>query len=148
MSRLDLITEPNPILHKKASEIAEFGATTVKLAQDMSETMVAENGVGLAAPQINKSLRFFVVATKNGAFKAFANPEIYWRSIATNLDEEGCLSIPGVFGIVRRHNSIKIRYQDEYGNKHDEKYTGFIARVIQHEFDHIEGILITEKFEK
>lgn len=144
MSLLPLVFEPNPLLHKKAVPIETITPDIVQLVIDMKETMVKENGVGLAAPQIGQSVRLFVVAHKDG-IKAFINPQITKKSWRTNVDEEGCLSIPGVFGPVRRHNSIHVRYLDEQGNKHTLKASGFFARVIQHEYDHIEGVLFTEK---
>jgi len=144
MSILELVFEPNSVLHQVALPVTDFNAQIVQLSLDLKETMVHSNGVGLAAPQINKLIRMFVVAHKDG-IKTFINPQITWRSLRKSVDEEGCLSIPGVFGPVRRPYSIKISYFDEYGVEHTEKATGFYARVIQHEYDHLDGILFTEK---
>ncbi len=146
MSSLPLVFEPNPLLHQQAAPVAELTPAIVQLVIDMKETMVKENGVGLAAPQIGHSVRIFVVAHKDG-IKAFINPRITKKSWRTNVDEEGCLSIPGVFGPVRRHNSVHVRYMDEHGEQRILKAAGFFARVIQHEYDHIEGVLFTEKLE-
>ncbi len=144
MSIRKLIIEPHPLLHQKATPITAFNDDLKTLAQDMKETMVKENGVGLAAPQIGQLVRVFVVAHKDGA-RVFINPEIIKKSFRTNVDEEGCLSIPGVFGPVRRHTSVTLQYYDEHGVLYKEKVDGFYARVIQHEYDHLEGILFTEK---
>lgn len=144
MSILKLVLEPNNILHTVAEKVTVFDDDLVKLSLHMKETMVHENGVGLAAPQIGKSIRMFVVAHRDGT-KTFVNPKITWKSFRKSIEEEGCLSIPGVFGPVKRPYAIKISYFDEYGVEHHEKATGFYARVIQHEYDHIEGILFTEK---
>lgn len=144
MSIRKLIIEPNPLLHQKATPVTVFNEDLKVLAEDMKETMVKENGVGLAAPQIGQLVRVFVVAHKDGT-RVFVNPKIMKKSLRTNVDEEGCLSIPGVFGPVRRHTSITIQYQDENGVLYKEKANGFYARVIQHEYDHLEGILFTEK---
>jgi len=144
MSTFPLVFEPNPMLHKVASPVEVIDESIKQLGLDMIETMLTESGVGLAAPQIGMLKRMFVVSHREGA-KIIINPEIYWRSWRKEVDEEGCLSIPGVYGPVRRSRSIKIKYTDENGQKHDIKAMGFFARVIQHEFDHIEGVLFTEK---
>lgn len=125
-----------------------------QLAADMFETMYASNGVGLAAPQIGKNLRMFVVdvspfaeydpAAKN--FKrVFVNPEIYEESDMEVLMNEGCLSLPDVHEDVYRPEKIRIRYLDENFEEHDEELEGWCARAVQHEFDHIEGILFTDR---
>jgi len=144
MSNIPLVFEPNPILHDVSAPVEQVDAHIKQLSLDMAETMVKENGVGLAAPQVGRKLRMFVVAHKDGV-KTLINPDIYWRSLRKQIDEEGCLSIPGVFGLVKRSKSIKVRYTDENGQSNDIKAEGFFARVIQHENDHLDGILFTEK---
>lgn len=125
-----------------------------KLTEDMFETMYAAEGVGLAAPQIGINIRLFVVDISPwgdkepevaGFRRAFINPEIYWRSDDEALFCEGCLSIPGINEDVSRPSTIKMRWLDENFEQCDEEFSGRAARVIQHEYDHLEGILFTDK---
>lgn len=144
-----IVAYGNPILRKKAVAI-EKNTDVKQLIVDMFETMEQAKGVGLAAPQIGKGFRLFVInvplffetANKNGAYKkAFVNP---WRiDEAGQLwnYEEGCLSIPDVQIDVTRKDSIQMRYFDADWNKKEEVFTGITARIIQHEYDHLEGVL-------
>ena len=125
-----------------------------KLIEDMFLTMAAAEGVGLAAPQIGKNLRLFVVdcspwGDEDEACKdyrrAFINPEIYEVSEETGLFNEGCLSLQGLHEDVRRPIAIKMRYLDENFEEHDELFEGFRARVIQHEYDHLDGKVFTDR---
>ena len=143
-----------PILKKKASEIdKDFGGLD-DLLEDMWETMYHASGMGLAAPQIGQSIRLFIVDTKqtmeegeeeNGIKKVFINAEILEEDGDFWALEEGCLSIPHIRADVQRQKLVKIKYFDESFNEFTEVYDGINARVIQHEFDHIEGKLFTEK---
>ena len=140
----------DPVLKKKASDIPH-GEDVKELVQDMFDTMYAASGVGLAAPQIGKSIRLFVVDDnpmmeegEQGMKKAFINPEIIEEDGDDWAFEEGCLSIPGIRGEVERPEIVKIKYYDEDWNEHIEEYDDIHARVIQHEYDHIEGILFTD----
>lgn len=144
MSRLLVTQVPDPVLNKKAKAIPEITQEIFDLAKNMKETMHESNGVGLAAPQVSESVRMFVVQHKDGDM-AFINPEITWYSPETKIGEEGCLSIPGVFLDIKRHESIEIKFQDEHGASHHIRAKGFFARVIQHEYDHLDGILITDR---
>ena len=125
-----------------------------QLVADMFLTLEEAEGVGLAAPQIGKDIRLFIVdCTPWGEDhpeladyrRAFINAEIYERSEETSLFNEGCLSLPGLHEDVRRPVSIRMRYVDEKFVEHDEEFTGLPARVIQHEYDHIEGIVFTDR---
>lgn len=125
-----------------------------KLVEDMFQTLESAEGVGLAAPQIGKNIRLFIVdCTPWGEDnpelaeyrRAFVNPEIYFRSEETKLYNEGCLSLPGIHEDVRRSLSIRMRYMDEEFVEHDEEFTGLPAWVIQHEYDHIEGVVFTDR---
>lgn len=125
-----------------------------KLIEDMFQTLEVAEGVGLAAPQIGKNIRLFIVdCTPWGEEdpsladyrRAFINPEIYFRSEETKLYNEGCLSLPGLHEDVRRSLAIRMRYQDEQFVEHDEEFTGLAAWVIQHEYDHLEGIVFTDR---
>ncbi|HCX21085.1 MAG: peptide deformylase [Flammeovirgaceae bacterium] len=140
----------DPVLKKKASDIPH-GEDVKELVQDMFDTMYAASGVGLAAPQIGKSIRLFVVDDnpmmeegEQGMKKAFINPEIIEEDGDDWAFEEGCLSIPGIRADVERPEIVKIKYFDEDWNEHIEEYDDIHARVIQHEYDHIDGILFTD----
>ncbi len=143
----------DPVLKRKAQTIEKGALDLDQLVADMFETMDAANGVGLAAPQIGMSIRLFVVDTEPmvedddeevGVRRAFINPEILDESGEEWKFEEGCLSIPGIREDVARFDTIKIRYQDQEWNEQVEEIDGILARVIQHEYDHIEGILFTD----
>ena len=143
-----------PVLRKETERVPAGYPELKQLVSDMFDTMYAANGVGLAAPQIGKSLRMFVVDATGYADeepelmtlkKAFINPEIYERSEKTVTMEEGCLSFPKLYENVNRPVSIKIRYTDENGVEHDEAYEGMGARILQHEYDHVEGLVFTDR---
>ncbi|AQG81537.1 peptide deformylase [Spirosoma montaniterrae] len=149
----------DPLLRKRAKDI-EPGSVDVKtLSENMFETMYAASGVGLAAPQIGQSLRIFVVDGQSlnddekeedidtsvvGFKKVFINPEIVEEAGDDWGFEEGCLSIPGIRGEVVRPEIVVIRYFDIDWNEHEEEYDGMAARIIQHEYDHLEGKLFTD----
>ena len=140
----------DPLLKRKAAEIPH-GEDVKELVADMFETMYSASGVGLAGPQIGKSVRLFVVDNEPmhekgepAVKKAFINPEILESEGELWTFEEGCLSIPGIREDVKRPPRIRIRYFDEDWNEHVEVYDGIDARVIQHEYDHIEGVLFTD----
>lgn len=147
---LPIITIPNPILREKARKIGpeEIKSSTIKkLIFDMKETVVPAGGVGLAAPQVGFSVRLIVIAIEN-KITALINPEIIKFSWRTEVDEEGCLSVPGKFGSVRRAKSIIVEALDENGTPLKFRAEKFFARVIQHEVDHLDGILFTDKAKK
>jgi peptide deformylase len=150
---LPVVSYGNAVLVKKAEDIASSYAGLPELIDNMFETMYAASGVGLAAPQVNLPLRLFVVDASpfheddpkaDGFKKVFINAQIYERSENELLMDEGCLSFPGIREEVFRPESIRIRYLDENFIEHDEQYSGILARVIQHEYDHIEGILFVD----
>lgn len=145
-----------PVLRKVAEDIDTANYPNLKeLIEDMYETMYDADGVGLAGPQVGLDKRIFVVDLDHvsdeespefkGFKKAFINAKITERSGDIELMEEGCLSIPGIHEKVPRENTIVIEYLDENLEKKVEEYTGFKARVIQHEYDHIEGIMFIDK---
>ncbi len=155
-----IIPYGNPILRKVAKDI-NFDQIDLKtLIEDMFETMYAASGVGLAAPQIGMNMRIFVVDGRPmneedendenfdpslvNFKKAFINPTILEEDGEEWIFEEGCLSIPGIRGEVERPERILIHYFDENGLEKEEYYDGLAARIIQHEYDHIEGILFTD----
>ena len=143
-----------PVLRKVAKPVPADYPELPQLADDMFKTMYHADGVGLAAPQIGLSIRMFVIDLgvmaddKHPEFKdtkrVFINPEILEESEETCVIEEGCLSIPGVHEGVRRASSVHVKYYDENFELHDEWLDNFAARVFQHEYDHIEGILFVD----
>ena len=148
------------VLKTKAKEITVDYPELNKLILDMYETMYDASGVGLAAPQIGKSIRLFVIDTspfdsddfeQNSGFevksvkKTFINPVIINESGENSSFEEGCLSIPNIREHINRKSDITIKYQDENFTHHQETFSGILARVIQHEYDHLEGTLFTDK---
>ncbi len=142
-----------PVLKKVAEEITPEYPQLQELIDNMWATMYNANGVGLAAPQIGLQIRLFIVNTvqmmeegkeDEGIKKVFINAQIIEEAGEPWVYEEGCLSIPDVRGEVERQPQLKIRYFDEHFVEHEEVLTGLSARVTQHEYDHIEGILFTE----
>ncbi|MFA6393356.1 MAG: peptide deformylase [Patescibacteria group bacterium] len=144
---MKIITHPNKILITRAKvfDIKDIlSPRTKKLAADMVKMMLSADGAGLAAPQIGKGLRLALINTKDGPLFIF-NPKIIKKSLTKEWGEEGCLSVPGFFGEVRRHKKITCEYVDEKGEKKTIKAEGFLARVFQHEIDHLDGILFISK---
>tara|TARA_X000000950_G_scaffold286142_1_gene394155 strand:- start:1190 stop:1765 length:576 start_codon:yes stop_codon:yes gene_type:complete len=148
------------VLKTKAKEIPADYPELNKLISDMYETMYDASGVGLAAPQIGKSIRLFVIDTspfdtddfeQNSGFevksvkKTFINPVMIDESGENASFEEGCLSIPNIREHINRKSDITIKYQDENFTHHQGTFSGILARVIQHEYDHLEGTLFTDK---
>lgn len=143
-----------PVLKKRGEDITKDYPELAQVINNLYETMDHCNGVGIAAPQVGIGIRLFVIDSRRmfeeeeehlGCRKIFINPEILEESGEVWSYEEGCLSIPGVNGDVNRHEKIKIKYLDENFVEHTEYYDDMNARVIQHEYDHIEGVLFTEK---
>ena len=144
---LAIITDPNPILRKQSKEISDNKISSAgfrELCLDMIETMVKKDGVGLSAPQVKENIRLIVVNTKEGPV-CMINPKISKKSWLKEWGEEGCLSVPGVFGQVKRHRKILYHYYNNQGNKIKKDAKGFLARIIQHEIDHLNGILFIDK---
>jgi peptide deformylase len=142
----------HPVLKKKAEEVPKDYPKLKELVEDMYDTMHASHGVGLAAPQIGLSLRLFV--TDGGPFEedevkdfreVFINPEILEEEGAPWKFNEGCLSIPSVREDVSRKEQIRIRYYDLDWKRHEKTISGLAARIIQHEYDHIEGTLFVDR---
>ncbi len=160
---LPIVAYGSPILKKEAEEIDENYEKLDELIENMFETMYEASGVGLAAPQIDKSIRLFIVdaspfaedeesneetdpkaAGLKGFKKVFINPIIEEETGEEWPFAEGCLSIPNIREEVLRQEKIKISYYDENWEFHEEEYEGYAARIIQHEYDHVEGILFTD----
>ena len=146
-----IVAYGDPVLKKRGSDLEKGDIDVMELAENMFETMHNAKGVGLAAPQIGKSLRMFVVdgtaieGENCSDFKqVFINPVIKQETGEEWTYNEGCLSIPEIHEDVDRKPNLFITYFDENWKKHSEEYDGMTARIIQHEYDHIEGVLFTD----
>lgn len=145
---------PSPILREIAKNIGNFGTPELStLIDDMFKIMAEKNGAGLAAPQIGVSQRLFVYGfDKNPRYpdepavaKDYViNPEIIWHSNEMVSSKEGCLSLPGLWLMVSRPKEVIFRTYDLDGNRHEKKASGFLARIIQHETDHLNGVLFPD----
>lgn len=157
MSVKNIITVPSPELYQKSQKVLEITPEIKQISQDLLETGVAHKNpeaAGLAAPQIGHNVRVILVRDFKLLPKTeklvvtntiMINPKIISKSKETDIDWESCLSIPNMYGKVKRHSSIKVIFLDENGKEHKIKASNFFARVIQHEIDHLDGILFTEK---
>lgn len=151
-----IVCAPSSVLTSLAQTVTIFDKRLEALIGEMKTTLLATKnpkGVGLAGPQVGLSLRIFITRPKEESLtRVFINPEIISRSEdqtdgvpGRENKLEGCLSIPKIWGKVKRAKTLSLRYQDEKGNIHKEKFSGFIATIIQHETDHINGILFTQR---
>ena len=142
---MKIVTYPNPILETKASKIKNPLAPEIqKLIKEMRQVMKENNGIGLAAPQIGKSLRLCLIEIEKKLF-ILINPKITSHSRETEIAEEGCLSFPGKFLQIERAVSIQVRYLNEKGEKQKLKASGLLSRALQHEIDHLDGILFINR---
>lgn len=135
------------ILRQKAEPVAEINDEIRELVKEMFVTMEEEEGVGLAAPQIGRGIRVFVVKADDGVERTFINPQIIETSVETCSYEEGCLSIPKTYEEVIRPERITIQARNEKGRRFNLEADNFLARVIQHEYDHLEGILFIDRID-
>ena len=150
---LDIVQIGDPVLRRKAHKITQIDRDIRLLAEDMVETLRDSGGVGLAAPQIGESIRMIVVeypeddSVEDSPMKTYKviNPEIIWRSEETVEGSEGCLSIPGYVGTVERNESIKVKGLSVFGRPMKINASGWLARIFQHEIDHLEGICYIDR---
>jgi len=145
MTLLHIVTvsEDNPVLRRRAPRVGRVDDSIRRLMDDMMETMIAAPGVGLAAPQVDVSLRVITLRVDNQLFH-LANPELVkWEGEQTGY--EGCLSIPGMVGEVTRHEKVVCKAFNRHGKQVRIKGGGLLARAIQHEIDHLDGILFTDR---
>lgn len=153
-----IVEKENPILRKKAAEVLNIADPEIKkIIEKMSEAMFKEpDGIGIAAPQIGRGVQIFLVAKdlftlgenareRKKDFMVFINPKIKKFSQRKLKDTEGCLSVRGVYGEVPRAAKLSIEYVDENGKKHTRGASGLLARIIQHEIDHLNGVLFIDK---
>ena len=135
--------EGDQCLRKICRPVTDFNSRLHDLLDDMHETLAQANGAGLAAPQVGVLRRLALVMLDDGSYLEIINPEIIERK-GTQSDVEGCLSIPGVWGIVERPMTVTVRAQDRFGNEFTRKAEGFTARAFCHEIDHLDGHLFTD----
>lgn len=152
--RYPIVIYGHPILRKVAADIDKDYPGLNQIIEDMFETMYSSEGLGLAAPQIGKSIRIFVIDGKPASDdepsltdfkKVFINAHVVEKNGEPAPMTEGCLSIPGLREEVNRESHIRINYYDEFWEYHDEIFDGYKARIIQHEYDHTDGILFTDR---
>jgi len=136
-----------PVLKTKAETVIELNQEIKKLIQDMKETMLENDGVGLASPQVGVSKRVIIVQTGEG-IQGFINPKIIKQGKEKTFDEEGCLSVPGLRLKIKRSKNIEVETWDENGREIKIKAEGIVARTFQHEIDHLDGILFSDRFNK
>ena len=146
---LKIIEYPNIILRKTAQAVTSFDAQLKEIAKEMYNIMLTDDGIGLAGPQVNINQRIIIIGKLDAKeYTVYLNPEITYFSKDKEIGEEGCLSLPHIFGLVKRSKKIHLKYYDLEGNKIKEKIKGLKATVIQHEIDHLNGILFIDKAEE
>ncbi len=145
---LEIRKYPDPILSKKAERVEKIDQDIQRLIDNMIETMYAAPGVGLAAPQVGRSIRLIVfdpsVRNEEGKLTVLINPEIIEKE-GEAIMKEGCLSVPGLEAEIKRAENVKVTGLDKNGNAVNIDAKGFLARVIQHEIDHLDGILLLDR---
>ena len=152
MSLRKIVVEPDPLLRKKSEKLEMVDEETRKLMTDMLETMYAAPGIGLAAVQIGILKRLIVIDISKGDEKKkplfLINPEITFKSKETSIYEEGCLSLPGHFAEIERPSECHVSYVDYFGKNKSLKANGLLATCIQHEVDHLNGVLFVDYLSK
>ena len=148
MAQLPLVYYPDVVLKKRCEDITEIDDDLVQFVRDMAETMYVENGIGLAAPQVARSIRLITVDVEPDSEGAtlihLINPVIV-DSHGRTTYEEGCLSFPEITGKIKRPMSVAVRFRDIQGAVHEAEATGLVARAIQHEIDHLHGVLFIDR---
>ena len=148
MSVLEILTIPDKRLKHKSSEVESFDKSLEKIVKDLFDTLYSSgNGIGLAAPQVGIKKRIIVIDLKEEGKSlpiTFINPKIIFLSDETSVNEEGCLSIPGYYAEVKRPNVVEVEWTGLDGKKNKDKLTGLMSICIQHEIDHLDGILFID----
>ncbi|WP_321300557.1 peptide deformylase [uncultured Sphaerochaeta sp.] len=142
---LDIYTLGEEVLQEKCQKVTKFDNALKILVDAMFDTMDEADGVGLAAPQVGVNQRLFVIHIRGAEKRAYINPQIIETSIETDTDEEGCLSIPGVWHDVQRPARVTVQAQDVEGKVFQVKAEGLLARALQHENDHLNGVLFIDR---
>ena len=145
---LDIVKLGEDILRQKAEPVAEVNDEIRRLAEDMFDTMIDADGVGLAGPQVGKNLRMFVLIADDDVRRVFINPQIIKTSEELGDYDEGCLSIPQVYETIRRPVKVTVQALNENGKPFTLDADGLLARIIQHEYDHLDGIVFIDRGDK
>lgn len=150
MKKLKIITgEHNPVLRAMSKPVKNFDAGLKKFVKQLRDAMEAAKGVGIAAPQVGENIRVFLavlnVNTDHQVVVPMVNPEIVWHGEETNIAEEGCLSLPKQYGNVERFSTVEIEFSDLEGGRQKLKLQDYNARVVQHELDHLNGVLFLDR---
>ena len=146
MAVLPIRTVPDPVLRQKAKRLKGIDKSTRKLISDMQETLRTAGGVGLAANQVGVTLRLIVLNIAENECKVVINPEVI-RRIGSRIVNEGCLSIPGYVGEIKRSELVRVKGQDAKGKDIRIKAEGLFAEVLEHEIDHLNGVLYVDHLE-
>jgi peptide deformylase len=147
MALLEILEAPHPVLKTRAAAVETIDEALRRLVADMFETMYVAPGIGLAAPQVGVLKRVVVIDVAEGEERrpmTLVNPEIVWRSEELVTAEEGCLSLPKQFADVTRPQAIQVRFLTEQGEPRELAADGLLARCVQHEVDHLDGVLFTD----
>lgn len=149
MVRRPVIVHPSELLTQKSADVLDFGNSLGSIVEEMIDVMYFARGAGLAAPQLGCLQRIVVIDPSNGeqndSLRVLVNPRITWASSQTVIGKEACLSIPNVLIDVARASAVEVEYQDVKGQTHHVCYTDWAARIVQHELDHLDGILIIDR---
>ncbi len=153
---LEIVTYPDKVLTLKAKKVKEITLEIINLVKDMFEALKFYHGLGLAAPQVGASVCVIVFdlkkKNKDGLEiadpKVMINPEITWSSEEFNIYEEGCLSLPGISADVKRPLEVKVKWQDIKGKEFEKKFDGLAATMLQHEIDHLNGVLYIDRLSR
>ncbi len=153
MAKLKIVTgENNPILRAMSEPVKKFDASLKKFAKDLKDTMIKAEGLGIAAPQVGKNIRVFITVlnykTEHQVVVTMVNPEILSHGKKTEIKEEGCLSLPGKYGDVERFTEVTVAFQTLDGSRQVFDLKGLNARVVQHENDHINGVLFLDRMKE
>jgi peptide deformylase len=154
---LEMAQLGSPVIRERAAEVTDFHDPQLHaLIDDLFATVALENGMGIAAPQVSVSRRIIILSPKPNARYSYAptleptamiNPEMTWSSSEMDKDWEGCLTVPRIRGLVPRHRAIRVHYQTREGVQEETEYDGFLARVFQHEVDHLDGLVFLDRVE-
>jgi len=142
---MKIITLGDELLRQKAEKVRDFNEDVANTAKQMLDILIRDKGIGVAGPQIGYMKRIFVTRVEGDIGRIFINPSILETSIETVKFEEGCLSVPGIFANVIRSESVKIQAWNEKGKPFTLEASGILSRVIQHEYDHLEGVVFLDR---
>lgn len=145
----EIIKYPNKILRQKSNKVADVSNSKIQeFIHQLIKAMSEEDGIGLSAPQVGQNINIVAVRLEPGP-QAFINPKILWKNyFKKNIVEEGCLSFPGIFGFVKRPRTIWLKYKSQDGKIKIKKYKGLASTILQHEVDHLRGVLFIDKIFK